>query len=134
MQGAGERARRKIEKCPLSSLQRMPADQTLLFKINNYLCSCLSSEIFPPPSHKRSSFRCKIFLNAIVFCVFAFKRCCSIGGCRARNRLGRNENPVITPRTHCEAFTSHYFVKISCGANYSSYSEVALVAIIVHRT
>ena len=47
MQGAGERARRKIEKCPLSSLQRMPADQTLLFKINNYLCSCLSSEIFP---------------------------------------------------------------------------------------
>ena len=48
MQGAGERARRKIEKCPLSSLQRMPADQTLLFKINNYLCeSVLVPKYFP---------------------------------------------------------------------------------------
>lgn len=69
MQGAGERARRKIEKCPLSSLQRMPADQTLLFKINNYLCSCLSSEIFPLLLIKDHLSDAKSF--RIVFCVFA---------------------------------------------------------------
>ena len=70
MQGAGERARRKIEKCPLSSLQRMPADQTLLFKINNYLCeSVLVPKYFPLLLIKDHLSDAKSF--RIVFCVFA---------------------------------------------------------------